>query len=183
MHSEAADSGTLPYEAAKWDGGQKPLPHEKRRTRPWDCPRTSCAEAALIRLAETAGVGLSAQPAVHGVRKTARAYAALKKGLKSGKHEPSAAKRRARVENAPPRFREDAVKLLDGRSPSGRPDAPTACRNSPPAAGNQRGAFHRSCQAAPLSCAAWMLCRVLSGRPPPRTTRTLPASRSARTRS
>ncbi|TDC97810.1 RNA-guided endonuclease TnpB family protein [Actinomadura sp. 7K507] len=79
-------------------------------------------KTALQRLVygELKAMGLSAQPAIHCVRKVAGAYATLAQNLKAGNYGPPGSRRRARVENAPVRFRKDAAQPFDDRSLSWR---------------------------------------------------------------
>ncbi|WP_017589238.1 RNA-guided endonuclease InsQ/TnpB family protein [Nocardiopsis ganjiahuensis] len=85
------------------------------------------AKAPLQRLVygELKAMGLSAQPAIHCVRKTAGAYATLKANLKAGNHGRQGSKRRRRVESTPVRFRKDAAQPFDDRSLSWQLDART----------------------------------------------------------
>ncbi|MER6606011.1 transposase [Streptomyces sp. NPDC000927] len=70
-------------------------------------------------------MGLSAQPAIHAVRKTAGAYATLKANLNAGNYGPEGSKRRAKVEGKPIRFRKDAAQPFDDRCLSWSFDART----------------------------------------------------------
>jgi predicted transposase len=70
-------------------------------------------------------MGLSAQPAIHAARKVAGAYATLKANLKAGNYGPQGAKRRAKVESTPIRFRRDAAQPFDDRCLSWQLDAHT----------------------------------------------------------
>ena len=85
------------------------------------------AKAPLQRLVyvELKAMGLSAQPAIHCVRKTAGAYATLKANLKAGNYGRQGSKRRTRVEGTPVRFRKDAAQPFDDRSLSWQLDART----------------------------------------------------------
>ncbi|GAA1119686.1 hypothetical protein GCM10009642_66470 [Nocardiopsis metallicus] len=85
------------------------------------------AKAPLQRLVygELKAMGLSAQPAIHCVRKVAGACATSKANLKAGNHGPEGSKRRTRVENSPVRFRKDAAQPFDDRSLSWQMDART----------------------------------------------------------
>ncbi|WP_066937938.1 RNA-guided endonuclease InsQ/TnpB family protein [Microtetraspora fusca] len=74
---------------------------------------------------ELKAMGLSAQPAIHVVRKVAGAYAALKANLKAGNYGPQGSKRRATVESIPVRFRKDAAQPFDDRCLSWQLDART----------------------------------------------------------
>ncbi|NVI92317.1 transposase, partial [Actinomadura sp. BRA 177] len=84
-------------------------------------------KTALQRLVydELKAMGLSAQPAIHCVRKVAGAYAKFSGNLKAGNYGPVGSARRARVEGAPVRFRKDAAQPFDDRSLSWRIDART----------------------------------------------------------
>jgi IS605 OrfB family transposase len=75
-------------------------------------------KTALQRLVydELKAMGLSAQPAIHCIRKAAGAYAALAENLRAGNYGPVGSRRRARVEGAPVRFRKDAAQPFDDRS-------------------------------------------------------------------
>ncbi|NVI90233.1 RNA-guided endonuclease TnpB family protein [Actinomadura sp. BRA 177] len=75
-------------------------------------------KTALQRLVygELKAMGLSAQPAIHCVRKVAGAYATLAENLKAGNYGPQGSRRRARVEGEPVRFRKDAAQPFDDRS-------------------------------------------------------------------
>jgi putative transposase len=82
---------------------------------------------ALQRLAygELKAMGLSAQPAIHAVRKVAGSYATLKANLKAGNYGPQGSRRRAAVEGKPIRFRKDAAQPFDDRCLSWQLDART----------------------------------------------------------
>ncbi|MEO3787272.1 transposase [Actinocorallia sp. B10E7] len=82
---------------------------------------------ALQRLvyAEVKALGLSAQPALHVVRKTAGAYATLKANLKAGNYGREGSQRRKAVESKPVRFRKDAAQPFDDRSLSWQTEART----------------------------------------------------------
>ncbi|MEO3783290.1 transposase [Actinocorallia sp. B10E7] len=82
---------------------------------------------ALQRLvyAEVKALGLSAQPALHVVRKTAGAYATLKANLKAGNYGREGSERRKAVESKPVRFRKDAAQPFDDRSLSWQLEART----------------------------------------------------------
>jgi putative transposase len=69
------------------------------------------AKAPLQRLVytELKAMGLSAQPAIHCVRKVAGAYATLKANLTAGNYGREGSKQRTRVEGTPVRFRKDAA--------------------------------------------------------------------------
>ncbi|NVI92940.1 RNA-guided endonuclease TnpB family protein, partial [Actinomadura sp. BRA 177] len=84
-------------------------------------------KTALQRLVydEVKAMGLSAQPAIHCIRKVAGAYATLAKNLKAGSHGPVGSRRRARVEGEPVRFRKDAAQPFDDRSLSWQIDSRT----------------------------------------------------------
>ncbi|NVI92216.1 RNA-guided endonuclease TnpB family protein, partial [Actinomadura sp. BRA 177] len=84
-------------------------------------------KTALQRLVydELKAMGLSAQPAIHCVRKVAGAYATLAENLKAGSYGPVGSRRRAAVEGAPVRFRKDAAQPFDDRSLSWQTDART----------------------------------------------------------
>ncbi|WP_433470016.1 RNA-guided endonuclease InsQ/TnpB family protein [Spirillospora sp. CA-128828] len=75
-------------------------------------------KTALQRLVydEVKAMGLSAQPAIHCIRKAAGAYAALNENLKAGNYGPAGSRRRASVESTPVRFRKDAAQPFDDRS-------------------------------------------------------------------
>ena len=70
-------------------------------------------------------MGLSAQPALHAIRKTADAYATLKANLKAGNYGREGSKRRRAVESKPVRFRKDAAQPFDDRCLSWQPEART----------------------------------------------------------
>lgn len=72
---------------------------------------------ALQRLAyaDVKQLGVSAQPALHCIRKTAGAYATLRANLRAGNYGPAGSKRRERVEGKPIRFRKDAAQPFDDR--------------------------------------------------------------------
>ncbi|GAA1866562.1 RNA-guided endonuclease TnpB family protein [Actinomadura bangladeshensis] len=84
-------------------------------------------KTALQRLVygELKAMGLSAQPAIHCIRKAAGAYASLAENLKAGNYGPQGSRRRARAEGAPVRFRKDAAQPFDDRSLSWQLDAGT----------------------------------------------------------
>lgn len=70
-------------------------------------------------------MGLSAQPAIHCLRKVAGAYATLKANRTAGNYGRDGSTRRTRVENTPVRFRTDAAQPFDDRCLSWQPDART----------------------------------------------------------
>ncbi|GAA2722496.1 transposase [Actinocorallia aurantiaca] len=82
---------------------------------------------ALQRLVygEMKAMGLSAQPALHAIRKTADAYATLKANLKAGNYGREGSKRRRAVEGKPVRFRKDAAQPFDDRCLSWQLEART----------------------------------------------------------
>ncbi|MFC9995017.1 RNA-guided endonuclease InsQ/TnpB family protein [Nocardia sp. NPDC127526] len=82
---------------------------------------------SLQRLTYTAvkELGLSAQPALHCIRKTAGAYATLRANLAAGNYGPAGSKRRERVEAKPIQFRRDAAQPFDDRCLSWQLDAHT----------------------------------------------------------
>ncbi|WP_435832721.1 RNA-guided endonuclease InsQ/TnpB family protein [Nocardia vinacea] len=82
---------------------------------------------ALQRLTYTAvkQLGVSAQPALHCIRKTAGAYTTLRANLAAGNFGPAGSKRRERVEAEPIRFRKDAAQPFDDRCLSWQLDART----------------------------------------------------------
>ncbi|WP_346047977.1 transposase [Actinomadura chokoriensis] len=84
-------------------------------------------KTALQRLVygEVKAMGLSAQPAIHCIRKVAGAYATLAGNLKAGNYGPPGSRRRAAVEGTPVRFRRDAAQPFDDRSLSWQLDART----------------------------------------------------------
>ncbi|MEU8804523.1 transposase [Spirillospora sp. NPDC048819] len=84
-------------------------------------------KTALQRLVydELKAMGLSAQPAIHCVRKVAGAYATLDQNLKAGNYGPHGSRRRTGVESTPVRFRKDAAQPFDDRSLSWQIDART----------------------------------------------------------
>ncbi|WP_067173093.1 zinc ribbon domain-containing protein [Microtetraspora niveoalba] len=74
---------------------------------------------------EPKAMGLSAQPAIHAIRKVADAYATLKANLKAGNYGPQGSRRRAAVESTPVRLRKDAAQPFDDRCLSWQLDART----------------------------------------------------------
>ncbi|MEO3788004.1 transposase [Actinocorallia sp. B10E7] len=74
---------------------------------------------------EVKAMGLSAQPAIHAIRKVAGAYATLKANLKAGNYGPEGSKRRQAVEGKPVRFCKDAAQPFDDRSLSWQIEART----------------------------------------------------------
>ncbi|MEV2219704.1 transposase [Nocardia vinacea] len=70
-------------------------------------------------------LGVSAQPALHCIRKTAGAYATLRANLTAGNYGPAGSKRRERVEAEPIRFGKDAAQPFDDRCLSWQVDART----------------------------------------------------------
>ncbi|WP_344448023.1 transposase [Actinocorallia aurantiaca] len=74
---------------------------------------------------EVKAMGLSAQPALHAVRKTAGACATLKANLKAGNYGREGSKRRKAVESKPVRFRKDAAQPFDDRCLSWQLEART----------------------------------------------------------
>ncbi|WP_106400023.1 RNA-guided endonuclease InsQ/TnpB family protein [Actinocorallia populi] len=75
--------------------------------------------------AEVKAMGLSAQPALHAIRKTAGAYATLKANLKAGNYGREGSKRRKAAESKPIRFRKEAAQPFDDRCLSWQMDART----------------------------------------------------------
>ncbi|WP_433526911.1 transposase [Nocardia pseudovaccinii] len=82
---------------------------------------------ALQRLTYAAvkQLGVSAQPALHCIRKTAGAYATLRANMAAGNYGPAGSERRERVEAEPIRFRKDAAQPFDDRCLSWQLDART----------------------------------------------------------
>jgi len=76
--------------------------------------------------ADLKAMGLSAQPALHVVRKAAGAYAALEANLKAGNHGREGSKRRKAVESKPVHFRKDVAQPFDDRCLSWQLEARTA---------------------------------------------------------
>ncbi|GAA0946118.1 transposase [Actinocorallia libanotica] len=74
---------------------------------------------------EVKAMGLSAQPALHVIRKTADAYAVLKANLSAGNYGSEGSKRRKVVESKPVRFRKDAAQPFDDRCLSWQLEART----------------------------------------------------------
>ncbi|WP_433527221.1 transposase [Nocardia pseudovaccinii] len=70
-------------------------------------------------------LGVSAQPALHCIRKAAGAYTTLRANLAAGNYGPAGSKRRERVEAEPIRFRKDAAQPFDDRCLSWQLDART----------------------------------------------------------
>ncbi|MFI5766093.1 RNA-guided endonuclease InsQ/TnpB family protein [Streptomyces sp. NPDC051563] len=75
--------------------------------------------------AELKARGLSAQPALHVVRKVADAYATRRANLKAGNYGPREGKRYQRIANGPIRFRPDAAQPFDDRCLSWQHDVRT----------------------------------------------------------
>ncbi len=84
-------------------------------------------KTALQRLVygEVKAMGLSAQPAIHCIRKAAEAYATLTQNVRAGNYGPVGSRRRIQAEGAPVRFRKDAAQPFDDRSLSWQMDART----------------------------------------------------------
>lgn len=83
---------------------------------------------AALQPAAYAGLkaaGLSAQPALHVIRKVADAYSTLTANLKAGNYGKSGTPRRAKVEGKPISFRPDAAQPYDDRCLSWQYDART----------------------------------------------------------
>lgn len=93
-------------DAANWLSGEAHRQAPRYRSRP-----------ALQRLAyaELKEQGMSAQPALHVLRKVADAYAILDANLKAGNLGRPGSKRRRRAEPKPIRFRPDAAQPFDDR--------------------------------------------------------------------
>ncbi|MFD6394551.1 RNA-guided endonuclease InsQ/TnpB family protein [Nocardia sp. NPDC060259] len=70
-------------------------------------------------------VGLSAQPALHVIRKVADAYTTRAANLIAGNYGPKGSRRRERVESSPIRFRPDAAQPFDDRCLSWQYDTRT----------------------------------------------------------
>ncbi|GAA0938393.1 transposase [Actinocorallia libanotica] len=85
------------------------------------------AKQSLQRLVygELKAMGLSAQPALHAVRKAAGAYATLKANLEAGNYRGEGSKRRKAAEFKPVSFRKDAAQPFDDRCLSWQLDART----------------------------------------------------------
>lgn len=85
------------------------------------------AKAPLQRLvySEVKAMGLSAQPAIHCVRKVAEAYASSPGHLGAGGRGRASARHRTSLQSTPVRFREDAAQPFDDRCLSWRLDART----------------------------------------------------------
>ncbi|MEV6773328.1 transposase [Nocardia sp. NPDC051030] len=69
--------------------------------------------------------GLSAQPALHVIRKVADAYKTRAANLKAGNYGPKGSRRRERIENTPIRFRPTAAQPFDDRCLSWQHDVRT----------------------------------------------------------
>jgi putative transposase len=69
--------------------------------------------------------GLSAQPALHVIRKVADAYSTLAANLKAGNHGKPGSAKRTKVESKPIAFRPDAAQPFDDRCLSWQHDAQT----------------------------------------------------------
>jgi putative transposase len=85
-------------------------------------------KTALQRLTYTqlkADYGLSAQPAIHVIRKVAGAYASLAANPKSGSYGKSGSRRRVRTEGRPVTFRPTATQPYDDRCLSWQMDMRT----------------------------------------------------------
>ncbi|MFF4354528.1 RNA-guided endonuclease InsQ/TnpB family protein [Streptomyces sp. NPDC001530] len=91
-------------EAANWLSGQA-----------FARGRTSRAALQVLAYAELRARGLSAQPALHVLRKVADAYTALKANLKAGNLGKPGSKRHARVTGKPIAFRPGAAQPFDDR--------------------------------------------------------------------
>ncbi|MEO3785349.1 transposase [Actinocorallia sp. B10E7] len=74
---------------------------------------------------EVKAMGLSAQPAIHAIRKVAGAYATLKANLEAGNYGREGSERRKAVESKPVRFRKDAAQPFDDRCLSWQLEART----------------------------------------------------------
>ena len=101
-------------DAANWLSGQA---HERGET----------SRKALQGFAyhDLKGRGLSAQPALHVLRKVADAYTALRASIRAGNLGGPGSKRRARAESKPVVFREDAAQPYDDRCLSWQVDERT----------------------------------------------------------
>lgn len=82
---------------------------------------------ALQRLVyqDLKGRGLSAQPALHVIRKVADAYTTLRGNIRAGNLGPEDAPRRVKAESTPIRFRPDAAQPFDDRCLSWQHDTRT----------------------------------------------------------
>jgi putative transposase len=97
--------------------------HASRRA--FDSGVTGKLSLQRLVYGELKQLGLSAQPAIHAVRKAAGAYTTLKANLKAGNYGPAGSKRRTKVEGMPIRFRKDAAQPFDDRCLSWQLDART----------------------------------------------------------
>lgn len=97
--------------------------HASRRA--FETEAKSKAALQCLVYAELKALGLSAQPALHCIRKTAGAYTTLKGNLKAGSYGPKGSPRRVSAESKPVRFRKGAAQPFDDRSLSWRLDAQT----------------------------------------------------------
>lgn len=86
---------------------------------------TGRAALQVLVYDEVKAMGLSAQPALHCIRKTADAYATLYANIKAGNLGPAGSKRRARAAGTPVRFRKDAAQPFDDRCLSWQMEAQT----------------------------------------------------------
>ncbi|MEO3784644.1 transposase [Actinocorallia sp. B10E7] len=75
--------------------------------------------------AEVKAMGLSAQPAIHAIRKVAGAYTTLKANLEAGNYGREGSQRRKAVEGKPVRFRKEAAQPFDDRCLSWQLEART----------------------------------------------------------
>ncbi|WP_106402514.1 transposase, partial [Actinocorallia populi] len=87
--------------------------HASRRA--FEARTTGKQSLQRLVYAEVKAMGLSAQPALHAIRKTAGAYATLKANLKAGNYGREGSKRRKAVESKPVRFRKEAAQPFDDR--------------------------------------------------------------------
>ncbi|WP_235948810.1 hypothetical protein [Nocardia terrae] len=109
----AALAGTLDTAntAATWLAGQAQTTARRGR-----------ADLQREHYAHIKEMGLSAQPALHVLRKVADAYTTRAANLAAGNYGPKGSRRRERVENSPIRFRRDAAQPFDDRCLSWRHD-------------------------------------------------------------
>ncbi|MFJ5553612.1 RNA-guided endonuclease InsQ/TnpB family protein, partial [Streptomyces sp. NPDC093225] len=103
-------------EAANWLSGEAQQREQRERSR-----------AALQGMAyrELKARGLSAQPALHVLRKVADAYKTRAANLKAGNYGKPGSKRRAKAESKPITFRPEAAQPFDDRCLSWQYDAGT----------------------------------------------------------
>ncbi|MEU0231505.1 MULTISPECIES: transposase [unclassified Streptomyces] len=116
-----------PEQAAALDTTLRTCNEEASRVavRAFECGRTSRAALQVLAYADLKARGLSAQPALHVLRKVADAYTALRADPRAGHHGRHGSKGYGRTTGRPVAFRPGAAQPFDDRCPSWQIEART----------------------------------------------------------